>query len=66
MSTIDSSTPRHRTGSEAWARPWRRATPPIRRVVGLADVAALPGHIVSNPALTEATYDADRRHRLDG
>ena len=33
---------------------------PIRRVVGLADVAALAGHIMSNTALTGATYDVDQ------
>jgi NAD(P)-dependent dehydrogenase (short-subunit alcohol dehydrogenase family) len=36
-----------------------RATPPIRRVVGPADVAALAVHIMTNTALTEATYDID-------
>jgi hypothetical protein len=59
MSTIHSSTPRHRTGYEAWSRSWLRATLPIRRVVGPADVAALPVHIMSNTALTGATYDVD-------
>src|SRR5215475_4276748 len=33
------------------------ATPPIRRVVGPADVAALAVHTMSNTALTGATYD---------
>jgi NAD(P)-dependent dehydrogenase (short-subunit alcohol dehydrogenase family) len=36
-----------------------RATLPIRRVVGPADVAALAVHIMSNTALTGATYDVD-------
>jgi NAD(P)-dependent dehydrogenase (short-subunit alcohol dehydrogenase family) len=36
-----------------------RATLPIRRVVGPADVAALAVHIMSNTALTGATYDID-------
>ena len=36
-----------------------RATLPIGRVVGPADVAALAVHILSNPALTGATYDID-------
>ena len=36
-----------------------RATLPIRRVVGPADVAALAIHIMSNTALTGATYDID-------
>ncbi|MBZ5707574.1 MAG: SDR family oxidoreductase [Acidobacteriia bacterium] len=36
-----------------------RATLPIRRVVGPADVAALAVHIMTNTALTGATYDVD-------
>jgi NAD(P)-dependent dehydrogenase (short-subunit alcohol dehydrogenase family) len=36
-----------------------RATLPIRRVVTAADVAALAVHIMSNTALTGATYDID-------
>ncbi len=36
-----------------------RATLPIARVVGPADVAALAVHIMSNTALTGATYDID-------
>jgi NAD(P)-dependent dehydrogenase (short-subunit alcohol dehydrogenase family) len=36
-----------------------RATLPIRRVVGPADVAALAVHIMSNTALAGATYDID-------
>jgi NAD(P)-dependent dehydrogenase (short-subunit alcohol dehydrogenase family) len=36
-----------------------RATLPIRRVVGPEDVAALAVHIMSNTALTGATYDID-------
>jgi NAD(P)-dependent dehydrogenase (short-subunit alcohol dehydrogenase family) len=36
-----------------------RATLPIRRVVGAADVAALAVHIMTNTALTGATYDVD-------
>ena len=36
-----------------------RSTLPIRRVVGPADVAALAVHIMSNTALTGATYDID-------
>jgi hypothetical protein len=36
-----------------------RATLPIRRVVGPADVAALTVHIMTNTALTDATYDID-------
>jgi NAD(P)-dependent dehydrogenase (short-subunit alcohol dehydrogenase family) len=36
-----------------------RATLPIGRVVGPADVAALAVHIMTNTALTGATYDID-------
>lgn len=36
-----------------------RATLPIGRVVGLADVAALAAPIMTNTALTGATYDVD-------
>ena len=36
-----------------------RATVPIGRVVGPADVAALAVHIMINTALTGATYDID-------
>jgi NAD(P)-dependent dehydrogenase (short-subunit alcohol dehydrogenase family) len=36
-----------------------RAKLPIRRVVQPADVAALAVHIMSNTALTGATYDID-------
>jgi NAD(P)-dependent dehydrogenase (short-subunit alcohol dehydrogenase family) len=36
-----------------------RNTLPIRRVVGPADVAALAVHIMTNTALTGATYDID-------
>ncbi len=36
-----------------------RATLPIRRVVGPADVARLAVHIMTNTALTGATYDID-------
>ena len=41
-----------------------RATLPIRRVVGPADVAALPVHIMTNTALTGATYDVDGGQQL--
>jgi NAD(P)-dependent dehydrogenase (short-subunit alcohol dehydrogenase family) len=36
-----------------------RTTLPIRRVVGPADVAALAVHVMTNTALTGATYDTD-------
>jgi NAD(P)-dependent dehydrogenase (short-subunit alcohol dehydrogenase family) len=41
-----------------------RATLPIRRVVGPADVAALAVHIMTNSALTGATYDVDGGQQL--
>ena len=41
-----------------------RATLPIRRVVGPADVAALAVHIMFNTALTGATYDIDGGQQL--
>ncbi len=41
-----------------------RATLPIRRVVGQADVAALAVHIMTNTALTGATYDIDGGQQL--
>jgi NAD(P)-dependent dehydrogenase (short-subunit alcohol dehydrogenase family) len=41
-----------------------RTTLPIRRVVGAADVAALAVHIMTNTALTGATYDIDGGQQL--
>jgi NAD(P)-dependent dehydrogenase (short-subunit alcohol dehydrogenase family) len=41
-----------------------RATLPIHRVVGPGDVAALAVHIMSNDALTGATYDVDGGQQL--
>ncbi len=41
-----------------------RATLPIRRVVVPADVAALAVHVMSNTALTGATYDIDGGQQL--
>ena len=43
-----------------------RATLPIRRVVGPSDVAALAVHIMTNTALTGATYDVDGGQQLVG
>jgi NAD(P)-dependent dehydrogenase (short-subunit alcohol dehydrogenase family) len=43
-----------------------RATLPIRRVVGPADVAALAVHIMTNTALTGATVDIDGGQQLVG
>jgi NAD(P)-dependent dehydrogenase (short-subunit alcohol dehydrogenase family) len=37
---------------------------PIRRVVGPADVAALAVHLMTNTALTGATYDIDGEQQL--
>jgi NAD(P)-dependent dehydrogenase (short-subunit alcohol dehydrogenase family) len=41
-----------------------RATLPIRRVVGPADIAALAVHIMTNTAVTGATYDIDGGQQL--
>jgi NAD(P)-dependent dehydrogenase (short-subunit alcohol dehydrogenase family) len=41
-----------------------RATLPIRRVVQPADVAALAVHLMTNSALTGATYDVDGGQQL--
>ncbi|MFI5695340.1 SDR family oxidoreductase [Kribbella sp. NPDC051586] len=41
-----------------------RATLPIRRVVGPEDVAALVVHLMTNTALTGATYDVDGGQQL--
>ena len=41
-----------------------RATLPIGRVVGPEDVAALAVHVMSNTALTGATYDIDGGQQL--
>ena len=41
-----------------------RATLPIRRVVSPADVAALAVHLMTNTALTGATYDVDGGQQL--
>jgi NAD(P)-dependent dehydrogenase (short-subunit alcohol dehydrogenase family) len=41
-----------------------RATLPIRRVVGPADVAALAVHLMTNTALTGGTYDVDGGQQL--
>jgi NAD(P)-dependent dehydrogenase (short-subunit alcohol dehydrogenase family) len=43
-----------------------RTTLPIRRVVGAADVAALAVHIMTNTALTGATYDVDGGQQFVG
>ena len=41
-----------------------RATLPIRRVVGPEDIAALAVHLMTNTALTGATYDIDGGQQL--
>ena len=41
-----------------------RATLPIRRVVGPADIAALAVHLMINTAITGAAYDIDGGQRL--
>jgi NAD(P)-dependent dehydrogenase (short-subunit alcohol dehydrogenase family) len=45
-------------------RDQQRATLPIGRVVGPADVAALTVHLMSNTALTGSTYDSDGGQQL--
>ena len=41
-----------------------RKTLPIRRVVGPADIAALAVHLMTNPAVTGATYNIDGGQQL--
>jgi NAD(P)-dependent dehydrogenase (short-subunit alcohol dehydrogenase family) len=41
-----------------------RTTLPIRRVIGPADIAALAVHLMTNTALTGATYDIDGGEQL--
>jgi NAD(P)-dependent dehydrogenase (short-subunit alcohol dehydrogenase family) len=41
-----------------------RSTLPIRRVVGPADVAVLSVHVMTNTALTGATFDIDGGQQL--
>ena len=41
-----------------------RATLPIGRVVGPQDVAALAVHVMTNTALTGATFDVDGGQQL--
>jgi len=41
-----------------------RTTLPIRRVVGLADIAALAVHLMTNTAVTAATFDIDGGQQL--
>jgi NAD(P)-dependent dehydrogenase (short-subunit alcohol dehydrogenase family) len=41
-----------------------RATLPIRRVIGPADIAALAVHLMINTALTGGTYDIDGGEQL--
>ena len=41
-----------------------RATLPIRRVIGPEDIAALAVHLMTNTALTGATYDIDGGQQL--
>ena len=43
-----------------------RATLPIRRIVGPADIAALAVHLMVNTALTGATFDVDGGQQLVG
>ncbi len=41
-----------------------RTTLPIRRVVGPADIAALAVHLMSNTAVTGATFEIDGGQQL--
>jgi NAD(P)-dependent dehydrogenase (short-subunit alcohol dehydrogenase family) len=41
-----------------------RATLPIRRVVGPVDVASVVVHLMTNSAVTGATYDVDGGQQL--
>jgi NAD(P)-dependent dehydrogenase (short-subunit alcohol dehydrogenase family) len=41
-----------------------RATLPVRRVIGPADIAALAVHLMTNTAVTGATYDIDGGQQL--
>ena len=43
-----------------------RKTLPIRRVVGPADIAALAVHLMTNTAVTGATFDIDGGQQLVG
>jgi hypothetical protein len=37
---------------------------PIGRIVGLTDIAALPVHLMTNTAITGATFDIDGGQQL--
>jgi len=52
------------TGRNSAEMDFDEARRPIGRVVGPADVAALAAHIMSNTALTGATYDVDGGQQL--
>src|SRR5215471_10770536 len=45
-------------------REWLRTTLPIGRVVGPADIAALAVHLMTNTAITGATFDIDGGQQL--
>ena len=51
-------------GDQLERREQLRATLPIGRVVGPADVAALAVHIMTNTAVTGATFDIDGGQQL--
>ena len=64
---VDTPLSASRLGNQLDARREQlRATLPIRRVVGPADVAALAVHLMTNTALTGATYDIDGGQQLVG
>jgi NAD(P)-dependent dehydrogenase (short-subunit alcohol dehydrogenase family) len=53
-------------GRDLAAEGLHRTTLPIRRVVGPADIAALAVHLMTNTAVTGATYDIDGGQQLVG
>ena len=60
---LPDSLPGDRTGE---LREQFRATLPIGRVVGPADIAALAVHLMTNTAVTGATFDIDGGQQLIG
>ena len=65
---VDTGAVRDGSSATGWRtrREQLRATLPIGRVVGPADVAALAVHLMTNTALTGATYDIDGGQQLVG
>ena len=62
---VDTPSPPSLPGGEIDERRARlRATLPIGRVVGPADIAALAVHLMTNTAITGATFDIDGGQQL--